>query len=78
MTLRRTVLAAAVLLLLGASALTTYALWGRSISVPVGIVTAGDLDLELVGDAEWRRTGSELPIAMSADGVTAARLAVPG
>ena len=82
MTLRRTLLAAVLFVVLGASALTTYALWSKQIDVPLGIVTAGNLDLELVGAPTWVDTSPDVAapgvIGMQPDGATAVRLATPG
>ncbi len=81
MTLRRSLLAAGLLVVLGASALVTYALWGKQIDVPVGIVTSGNLDLELVGAPVWADTSPDVT-APGAIGVLAdnraVRLATPG
>jgi|GEM_PF-2690326 len=81
MTRRGTLLAAVLLLALGGSALATYALWGKQIDVPVGVVTAGNLDLELVGGPVWAETSPDVesPGAIGMlDGVTAAHRATPG
>lgn len=82
MTLRRTLLAAGLVIVLGVSALVTYALWGKQIDVPVGIVTAGNLDIKLVGPPVWTETSSDVSpvhaVAIRPDGATADHLATPG
>src|SRR5690606_41765637 len=55
-------LVAAAALLAGAvGAGGTVALWTSGGSSPTGSITAGDLDIELVGDTAWRETSRDVP-----------------
>ena len=82
MTRRSTILGALFLLVVGASALATYALWGQQVTVPVGVISKGNLDIELVGTASWTETSPDVvpahAVGMLPDGETADHLATSG
>lgn len=82
MTRRSTILGALFFLVVGASALATYALWGQQVTLPVGVISRGNLDIELVGTASWTETSPDVApahaVALQPDGETAAHLATPG
>ena len=59
----------------------TYALWGQHGTVGRGVVTTGDLDIELVGQAAWQETSADVAQPRSGsvlDDGTVDHLATPG
>ncbi|GEA82569.1 hypothetical protein ACT17Q_04050 [Cellulomonas sp. CW35] len=75
-------LAAAALLVAGAAAGLTYALWGAGVTVAASVVRSGTLDLALVGTPTWTETSPDVSpahaVATRPDGITADHLATPG
>ena len=80
MTRRVRRLPVAVLLVVALVAGVTYALWGQRVTGTAGVVTTGDLDVELVGQATWQETtpGVTQPRAGTVDDGTVDHLATPG
>lgn len=66
---RRALLAAALLATVLLTGMTTNALWTARDSAAIGVITSGDLDIELVGDIAWTE--------LSADGVPLATIEDP-
>lgn len=81
MTARRAVsLVVTALVVAAATAGITYALWGRGVSVAMPVITAGNLDLQLVGTPQWTETspGITHAVPVKSDYTTANHLATPG
>lgn len=80
---RRLALGAVALVVLAAVAGgLTYALWSTDAVASVGVIRAGNLDLELVDGVQWAETSPDVQpahaVPLQADGRTAAHLATPG
>lgn len=75
-------LIASALVVAGATAGITYALWGQDASLAMPVVRAGNLDLELVGTPQWTETSPGIDhvvtTTVTSSGVTANHLATPG
>lgn len=81
MRVRRAVsLVVTALVVAAATAGITYALWGRGVSVAMPVITAGNLDLQLVGTPQWTETspGVTHAVPVKSDYTTANHLATPG
>ena len=79
---RPLVLAAVALVVAGAAAGLTYALWGGGVTAAGSVVRSGSLDLQLVGTPAWTETSPDVSpahaVPMRSDGITADHLATPG
>ncbi|MBO3088483.1 hypothetical protein [Cellulomonas dongxiuzhuiae] len=75
-------LAAAALVVAGATAGITYALWGDDASLPAAVIRPGNLELQRVGTPTWTETSPGVtPVhafGMQSDQITANHLATPG
>ena len=73
-------LVATALVVAGATAGLTYAMWGQDASLAVPVVRTGNLDLVLVGTPQWTETSPGITHAVPtrSDYVTADHLATPG
>ncbi|MBD7918326.1 hypothetical protein H9657_08565 [Cellulomonas sp. Sa3CUA2] len=73
-------LVATALVVAGATAGITYAMWGKDASLAMPVVRAGNLDLALVGTPQWSETtpGITHAVPTQSDYVTANHLATPG
>jgi len=75
-------LVASALVVAGATAGITYALWGEDASLAMPVVRSGNLALELVGTPTWTETSPDVTPAhsfgMQGDQMTANHLATPG
>ncbi|MCC2320474.1 hypothetical protein [Cellulomonas xiejunii] len=80
---RRTLaLVASALVVAGATAGITHALWGQDASLAMPVVRSGNLALEFVGTPTWTETSPDVTPAhsftMRSDQMTANHLATPG